>query len=389
MRIEVVMAARDELNRLLSEAPADAEKRAASAFDEVGSDRAIVLCGAGGLGKRIAGMLESIGRPAVAFVDNDPRRAGQSIGNTPIFSARDAIAKFSEAVFVVTIWRSPASETMGDRIEAMRALGAKHVTSFATLSWKHPEVFLPYYAIERPGPILEKPEDVIAGFERLADDESRALYVDHVRFRLHLDFPGKKGTELEYFAPEIVRLGPDTRFVDCGAFDGDTCRSFLAAVPDFAGRIHAFEPDRDSFARLAKWRDSLAPEIAERIDLTCAGVGARREKVSFAEGGGTGSSVGGAGPSVDIVPLDEAVADMNPTLIKVDVEGFEPEVIAGSRSIIQKTAPDLALCVYHRQDHPWSISKLVQDLRSDYRFRLRSYGKDGWDLCLYCTTSHS
>lgn len=375
-----------ELDRLLQETPAQAEARAASAFDEVGGDRDIVLAGAGGLGRRIAGFLGKVNRPPIAFVDNDPKRAGQSIDGVPILSAVEAAKKFPEAIFVNTVWRSPASETMGDRLEALRAAGAKHVTSFAILSWKYPEVFLPYYAIERPGPILEHKDEVIAGYERLADDASRALYVDHVRFRLHLDFPGKKDTIREYFDSSIVRLGPATSFVDCGAYDGDTCRSFLAAVPDFAGHIHAFEPDRDSFARLVKWRDGLAPEIAKRIELTCAGVGARKEKVSFSEGGGTGSAIGGTGPSIDIVPLDEALT-VDPTLIKVDVEGFEPEVLAGAKKTIQRVRPDLALCVYHRQDHPWSISKLVSEIESSYRFRLRSYGKDGWDLCLYCTKS--
>lgn len=378
--------ARAELEALLSETVPAARARAASAFDDIAGDAPIVLFGAGGLGKRTAAALTALGRAPVAFADNDPARAGSSLDGLPVLLTQDAIARYGEsAVFVVAVWRSPATERMSDRIDRLRALGAKRVTSFATLGWKYPEKFLPYYAIDLPHQVLEARDDVMRAFELLADEPSRREYVAHMRLRLHLDFAGlgDVAPETEYFAPDVFRLRDDERFVDCGAFDGDTVRSFLGVLPGFAGRVAAFEPDATSFARLTSWRDQLPAEVRDRIELTHAGVGARRERVAFNDGGGTGSSVGTGAGQIDVVPLDEAVLAMRPTLVKVDTEGYEPEVLLGARTLITAQAPTLALCVYHRQDHPWRIPRMVASMHAGYRYTLRSYCLDGWDLVLY------
>jgi FkbM family methyltransferase len=205
--------------------------------------------------------------------------------------------------------------------------------------------------------------------------------------RLHLDFSGisDPANEPEYFKPDLVTLTRETSFVDCGAYDGDTARSFLENAPrDWAGRLAAFEPDPGTFARLAKWRDSLPAARRDRISIYRAGVGARAESVTFAEGGGWGSAVSSTGTVIDIVSLDTTVADAKPTLIKVDVEGYDPDVIEGARKIITETTPTLAVCVYHRQDHPWRIPLQIAAMNPNYRYSLRTYCLDGFDLVLYC-----
>lgn len=383
---------RKELEHLLSEPVAAARARAASAFDEVAGDRPIVIFGAGGLGRRTARGLAALGRPAIAFADNNPALAGTRLEEIPVYSSIDAVARYGrDAVFVVAVWRSPATERMSERIARLRALGAQRVTSFATLGWKFPDRFLPYYAIDLPEKVLEAKDDVLRAFELLEDDRSRREYVAHIRLRLLLDFDrlSDPADEPEYFAPDLFHLSNEERFVDCGAFDGDTVRSFLKLVPRFAGRVHAFEPDPASFGKLRAWRDGLAAPLRERIEVSRAGVGARRGRVSFNEGGGTGSSIGDGAGEIEIVPLDEAVASMRPTLIKVDTEGYEPEVLDGARRTISTFAPRLALCVYHRQDHPWRIPLMTHALHGGYRFTLRSYCLDGWDLVLYAVPERS
>ncbi|MCA1826008.1 MAG: FkbM family methyltransferase [Myxococcales bacterium] len=383
---------REELEQLLSEPVASARVRAATAFDEIAGDRPIVLFGAGGLGKRTARGLAALGRPAIAFADNAEKLAGTQVEGIPVYSSVDAVARFGkDAVFVVAVWRSPATERMSERIGRLRSLGAQRVTSFATLGWSYPDRFLPYYAIDLPHRVLEARDDVVRAFDLLADERSRREYVAHLRLRLLLDFDrlSEPETEPEYFAPDLYPLSDDERFVDCGAFDGDTVRSFLKLLPRFAGRVHAFEPDPDSFRRLERWRDGLPAPLRERIDVSRAGVGAKSGRVSFNEGGGTGSSIGAGGGEIEIVPLDEAVASMRPTLIKVDTEGYEPEVLDGARRTISTLAPKLALCVYHRQDHPWRIPLMTHALHGSYRFTLRSYCLDGWDLVLYAVPEKS
>lgn len=382
------MSARAELEQLLSESVESARRRGETAFDAIAGDRPIVLFGAGGLGKKIAQTLAKLGRPPVAFADNDRARAGTVLEGTPILARGDAVAKYGEdAVFVVTIWRAPASERMSERIDALHGAGARHVTSFATLAWKYPAALLPYYAMDLPHQVIEAKEDVLRAFDLLADEASKREYVAHIRLRLHLDFAGisDPANEVEYFTPDLVTLTKDTSFVDCGAYDGDTVRSFLKNAPaDFAGRIAAFEPDPGTFARLEKWRDAQPDGLKQRIAVHQAGVGARSETVKFADAGTWGSAVSSTGTEIRIVSLDETVAEAKPTLIKIDVEGYDPDVVEGARKIITETTPTLAVCVYHRQDHPWRIPLLISAMNPKYRYTLRSYCLDGFDLVLYC-----
>jgi hypothetical protein len=115
-------------------------------------------------------------------------------------------------------------------------------------------------------------------------------------------------------------------------------------------------------------------------------VGAARGRAYFGDGAGTGSAVGGVGDSskeIELTCLDEVLFSLSPTLIEIDIEGYEIEAIYGAREIISKKSPVLALCVYHRQDHLWRILLVVSAMNPTYRFILRSYCIDGWDLVLY------
>jgi hypothetical protein len=67
----------------------------------------------------------------------------------------------------------------------------------------------------------------------------------------------------------------------------------------------------------------------------------------------------------------------------MDIEGAELDAIAGAERLIAETAPFMALCAYHRQDHLWRIPLAVAALRPDYRLVLRPHCEEGWDLVVY------
>jgi hypothetical protein len=67
----------------------------------------------------------------------------------------------------------------------------------------------------------------------------------------------------------------------------------------------------------------------------------------------------------------------------MDIEGAEPDALAGARRTITEHRPTLAICVYHVQDHLWTLPLAVADLVEDYRFVLRRYLSDCWEVVLY------
>ena len=99
----------------------------------------------------------------------------------------------------------------------------------------------------------------------------------------------------------------------------------------------------------------------------------------------------GVGETVNVTTLDAFAAEHDVARIdflKVDTEGYEPEVLEGAKGTISRLAPTLALCVYHRQDHPWRIPLMTAALHDGYRYTLRTYTLDGWDLVLYAVPRH-
>jgi hypothetical protein len=86
---------------------------------------------------------------------------------------------------------------------------------------------------------------------------------------------------------------------------------------------------------------------------------------------------------MDCVCIDQETFDSLPSFIKMDIEGAEIDALNGARKTIQRAQPILAICVYHKPDHLWSIPLLISTFSDNYRFFLRPHDEEGWDLVCY------
>ena len=86
---------------------------------------------------------------------------------------------------------------------------------------------------------------------------------------------------------------------------------------------------------------------------------------------------------VDCIKLDKMIGNYMPTYIKMDIEGAELDALIGAHKIIEIFSPMLSVCVYHRQDHIWRIPLLIKSFSDNYKFFLRSYDEEGWELVCY------
>jgi FkbM family methyltransferase len=376
------------LQELLAEPREEALRRARSAFDEQAgsSDAPLVLFGAGNLGRKTLAGLRAIGIEPIAFTDNNPGLRGKEVEGVRVLPPDEASRTFGErAVFVVTIWRGEGNDRMRERCAQLRRLGCARVVTFLPLFWKYPDVFLPHYAVDLPHRVLDAKERIEKAFGLLSDDASRMEFIGEVRWRVRGDFDqlGEPVSNEIYFPEDLHRLSPDEVFVDCGAFDGDTIRRFLARQPDFQGRIKALEPDPANFGKLTRYVESLPAALRRRIDIFPWAASSRRETLRFNATGTEAASVGSGSTQVQGVALDELLEDCRPTYIKMDTEGAEPEAIRGAFRTIATHRPAMAICVYHRQDHLWEIPLLIDSCDDGYRFHLRPQLLEGWDLVCY------
>ena len=108
--------------------------------------------------------------------------------------------------------------------------------------------------------------------------------------------------------------------------------------------------------------------------------------VRFLSGFGAGSRfIQGEGLEAPIVALDDVLPNFFPTLIKLDIEGFEPAALRGAKKLISSTRPDLAICVYHQPEHLWEIPLFLKTMVPQYRFWMRCHGYNGFDSVLYAS----
>lgn len=377
----------EELEVLLSEDFASVIKRQEKAFDELASpfENSIVIFGAGFAGIKALNGLRQLKIEPLAFADNNPKLWNQFIDGVPVLSPQEAAIKFGRtAVFVVTVHNSSRPK------QQLLNLNCQKVISYAYLFAKYPEVFLPYFALELPYEIYKQSDDVRKAFTLFADERSRREYLSQLRWRLFLDFDRlanpitQSMRDEEYFPPDIYTSLPDEIFVDCGAFDGDTIRRFLTRREYLFDKIIGLEPDPLSFQKLQTYVSQIPEGFRKKISLIQAAVGARQEKLKFQAMSSLGSGVSSTGTvEVDCVALDNALNDCVPTLVKMDLEGFELSALAGASRMIENASAVLAITIYHCQDHLWRIPLFIYSLSNDYRFFLRPHAEEFWDVSCY------
>jgi FkbM family methyltransferase len=382
-----------ELTSLLSETESAAAERARDSFDTLAGparDR-LVLYGAGNLGRKTVAGLRSVGIEPLAFSDGNAALWGSTVDGVAVMAPEDAVKRYGDnAAFIITIWGGAGLEPLADRKRTLEELGARTVFSFGYLYWKYPAAFLPHYAFDLPERLLQQRDAVERAFSLWSDDASRAEYVAQVRWRLTLDFDGLPAPveHATYLAPDLYRLRDDEVFIDCGAYDGDTIAAVLENTGSCFERMIAFEPDALSFVRCEQYLASLAPAVRKKIELRQLALGAVPGTVTFSQTGTPASSV--VARSADLeridvpcVRLDDVLNGANPTFIKMDIEGAEPDALRGAANTIAGARPILTVCSYHQQDHLWAIPLLINEITPEYQFFLRPHLLEVWDLVCY------
>jgi FkbM family methyltransferase len=374
-----------ELNELLNESYDHAHHRVTThlAFSEGDS---LILYGAGNLGMTVLAKLREAGLQPAAFADDTPEKQGQVIAGLPVMAPQQAASRFgAKTVFVVTIL-NPMLRFLEARRRLQQLTGAR-VISFLELAWKYPQNFLPYYQFELPQQVLAKRDEIRPAFYQFADEESRRQFVGHLRFRLHLDYEAlPENSRANYFPADVLpALPPDTVFVDCGAYDGDTIRHFLEQQRGHFREIFAFEPDEKNCQRLRDYVATLGDERAERIHIYHAAVGSNRGRMSFQSTGNMSAAFSRDGNAdVEVLPLREIVTDHQATVyLKYDVEGAEREALKGSEELITHAQPVLAVSVYHKPDDLWQLPLFIKSLNPNYKLFLRTQGEDGMDAICF------
>lgn len=181
--------------------------------------------------------------------------------------------------------------------------------------------------------------------------------------------------EPDSFAVVDRLVVPGSTFVDIGAWIGPLTL-YAASV---GGAVQAIEPD--PVARTALQANiALNPGLAERITVHAVAIGdrtgpTRLGNITSAHGGDSMSSLlyadAAVSWAVDCTTLDQflkAVDGPAPSLIKIDTEGTEVELLAAARDWLAAVRPPLLLSVHARfWPDPYPRLTRLAELLSGYQ----------------------
>ena len=165
---------------------------------------------------------------------------------------------------------------------------------------------------------------------------TKLLISPRMRGAAHFIAPGLCEFEDMSFVMHFLR--PDELFIDLGANVG----AYTVLASGSAGaRTIAFEPSPSSFRYLVQ--NVRLNDLSDKVIPQNVAVGAEESVLNLTEGLGTENYISPAGAStatsrVNVTTLDKALAGLDPVLMKIDVEGFETNVVAGAKRVLAQSS---------------------------------------------------
>lgn len=200
-------------------------------------------------------------------------------------------------------------------------------------------------------------EKLLWALDVMADDESKEILIEYIRIFLENDSYrlGQLATEDKYWGTidnknSIYEHFEDEILVNCGSFIGDTIYSYIDNGYSFS-KIYAFECDNMRIAALKSNIDLLPKDMKDKIEIICELLGDEKAETNF----------------------DNLFRQKKVTLINMDIEGAELEVLKGAKNIIKTQEPVLAISAYHKAEDIWTIPEYIKSCSNNYSFYLRKY----------------
>ena len=367
----------EKLSKIISESNINEE----SFFELIGdlrTQKRIVVYGAGNWGRWLLRVLKSYSVNICSFLDLKAEEIG-NVEGIPVFKpdCNDFSPQEKEEIYILIAANYMHHKNIKQNLNE---LGYKNVNLIKCV-W-----YAGILNFERDlDSFINKTKDFLDCAKMLEDEKSFMIYEDAISSYVAAEcvMTTEAETNNQYFPADIPFKKGYSRFIDCGAFTGDTIAQ-LQKTKGTVDTVIAFESDVQNFKVLTEMIKENKESIAENVLLYPCGVWSRLEQLRFNSGQGSGSVLSEDGTSViQCVALDDVLSDFIPTFIKMDIEGAEYEALLGARKMIQNYKPDLAISVYHSIIDFCRIPLLIDGWNLGYKFYLRCHLDFNQEIVLY------
>lgn len=332
----------------------------------------VVLYGMGNGADMIADILEEAGIKIRAVFASDGFVRGHSFRGFPVLTLNETQELLGDFVVVMTF--AVHDEAM---LAHVRQIAKQHTLISPTVPIAGKGLFTLDY-------IKEHDEDFERAFACLADEKSKEVFLDVLRYKISGDvsylFSCQSDKEEVY--ESILKLSQNEVIADLGAYDGDTVREFLSYTGGKYQEIFAFEPDEKNFKKLERKTAHL--ENMHRFQL---GAWDKKETLYFAKKGGRNSKKSSAEKEKTVPVCFDSVDNVingEVSFIKMDIEGAEKNALDGARKTIAKYRPKLYVCAYHRNEDFFALTDKILEICPDYKIYLRHHPYiPAWETNIY------
>lgn len=162
--------------------------------------------------------------------------------------------------------------------------------------------------------------------------------------------------------------------LDVGANIGNHTIYFSKVIKVF--HVYSFEPIEDTFQKLTK---NVSLNNCKNVTLHKCALGAGQlfaepDNMAFGNSGGMRIKYSENSKGIIVKPLDDFIFTDKIDLIKIDVEGFEEEVLIGGSNRIKTDKPIIFIEI-HKKNYAIVESYLINQL--NYRFE-KIFGEDNY-----------
>lgn len=330
----------------------------------------IVLYGAGYGGLMFLELLRRRGLEPECFLDLSPKKQGRTIMGIPV-CAPDRSVVGNTTVIVCLLEMGRTFRGIKTRVIELGCRAVYHLYELREdriLFETQPLIISPNREL-----IFANRESLYQVYRMLEDKLSRQVLTSILRFlwgdaaQCVPSLPMKD----QYFADDIYSLGENEAFVDCGTHVGEILEQFLQRCQGRFNQYWAFDPDPENLCALEK--DCL-PQYRAQIVVQQTALGDRPGTVRVRNYDGSNSVIRGDGErEAPCTTLDHFAGELCPTILKIDVEGWESRLLTGAETIIRRDKPVIAIAIYHKEQDFWEIPLRLKQMVPEYRFYLRSY----------------
>lgn len=222
--------------------------------------------------------------------------------------------------------------------------------------------------------------DIQFAFSLMSDQKSQEVLIGALNFLYsgRLKYLDSITTDKAEAFENILRLNDNERYLDLGAYRGDTVDEFLHFTNGRYDTVTAVEPNLKNHKKLVEHCKDM-----RNIRCVNAGISDVCAKMFVSKGGGRQSVVNDQkGIIIDAVTVD--TLSVSPTYVKADIEGMEEKMLLGAKKALGQK-PKLNIAAYHRSTDLFTLPQLIHSINPEYKIYLRKHPYiPCWDMNLYC-----